>query len=237
MKNHALPLAASLLAAVAVATPDPDPGLFDGIESVFHGVKSVIKADASSVAADWSSVRATATATATTTAAGAPSSTATSLAQNVSSLTYPRCSPDAARAWCGIVFGGDGRSDTFNVSITDSACRQVALRTDVARGDVEAFSTDVGRWTFGVGVGGSSAGLNMTYDGRNISDYQTAWDSWAIEQYDAAGDGIVIYGGITNCTSADDESSKSSAAAGRAVAGAGAVAVVAAVVGMFGVMI
>lgn len=225
MKTYALPLAASLLAAAVSATPDPAPGIFDGVESIFHGVKSVIKADASSVAADWSSVQATKTATTT-----AALSTATSLAQNISSLAHPRCTPDGGRAWCGIVFGGDGKNDTFNVSITDSSCRQVALRSDIALGHVESFSTSVGRWTFG--VGGDGSGLNMTYNGRNISDYQTSWDSWAIELYDRADDAIVIYGGIDNCTSADDESS----AVRGAAAGVGAVAV-AVVVGMFGVMI
>lgn len=230
MKSYALPLAASLL-AVASATPEPEPGLFGDIKSAWDGAKSDVSADASSVRAEWSSEWASATATAT-----APASTSTTLAQNVSSLTYPRCAPDGGRAWCGIVFGGDGRNDTYNVSITDSACRQVALRSDVAQGSVESFSTPVGNWTFGVRAAAAGGGLDMTYNGRNISDYQSDWDSWAIELYDRSEDAIVIYGGITNCTSADDESS---GAAARAVAGVGVAvaAVAAAAVGIFGTMI
>lgn len=284
MKSHTLPLVASLL---ALASATPEPGFFDDVKSAWDGAKSDLSADASSVRADLSSAWASATATAssssssssstsTSTTTSHPTSTATA-AQNLTDLIYPRCSPDASRAWCGIVFGGNVNSTTnnsnnnsisatYNVSITDSACRQVAVHRGVQPGaaGAQSFSTDVGNWTFGVISGGGSSssgihgngngtvggGLNMTYEGRNISDYQSVWDSWAIEDYNPSAGSIVIYGAITNCTAADKEtshssssspsstsSSSSSAAAEAAVVPRAGVAFVAVVVGMLGLAI
>lgn len=156
------------------------------------------------------------------------SATATSTshtAQNASSLTYPKCEK-SGRDWCGIVVGGYGANSTYDVSITDSKCKQVVLKNNIAAGATESFSSPVGDWTFGV-VG--SSGLNMTYNGRNISDYQQDWDSWAIEEYDPTENSLVIYGGLANCTSADHETSGASGA----TVGAGA-ALAAVAIGMLG---
>lgn len=229
MKSYALPLAASLV-ALASATPDPQPGFFGDMKDAFDGAKSDIQAEASSVRDDWSSAWAAATATSSS---AAP--TATSLAHNISSLTYPRCTPDASRDWCGVVVGGSGSAadgGSYNVSVTDSACKQVALRSGVrAGGAVEQFSTSVGRWTFGVVSGG---GLNMTYEGRNISNYESDWESWAVESWDEDDDEVVIYGGIDNCTAADDEDDTSAAEGRQSVMGLGVV--VAAAVGVLGLL-
>lgn len=46
----------------------------------------------------------------------------------------------------------------------------------------------------------------MTYNGRNISD-PTKWDTYGFEVVNAAANSQRIFGSITNCTSADDESS------------------------------
>lgn len=190
-----IPLLASFL-AIAV---QGDPGVFGDIKS--------------DVQSAWAS------ATATSSSSPAASS---SQAQNISSLTHPKCeSPDGGRDWCGIVVGGDGRSSTYGVSITDGRCKQVALRNHVAAGETEVFSSPVGDWTFGV----AAFGLNMTYNGRNISDYQEDWDSWAIEEYKPTENSLTIYGGITNCTSADHETSGASRAAGGAGSALAAVAI------------
>lgn len=226
MKGYTLPVLATVLAS---AVASPDPGIFGDIQSAWDGAKSDVSAEASSVKNDWDSAWASATATSTS---SSTATTAASLAQNISALTYPRCSSDSSRAWCGIVIGGNGANDTFNVSITDSKCKQVALKQDIQEGDTQSFSSSVGNWTFGMT---ESGGLNMTYNGRNISDYRTQWDSWAIEEYNTSTDSIVMYGGLSNCTSADNESS--GAVRGRGLSASGAGALLAAVaVGMLGML-
>lgn len=182
---------------------------------------------------DWDAGWSSATATHTKTSSSA-APTATSLSHNVTTLTYPRCSPDSSRAWCGIVVGGT--NSTYNVSITDSACKQLTTKSNIKEDATPiSFSTDVGSWTFGVR---GDNGLNMTYNGRNVSDFQ-AWDSWAIETLDYESDTLVMYGGITNCTAADkekkDDNDDESGAMKVGVSGMGmAVALAAVAVGMAG---
>lgn len=221
MKGSTLPVLATVLAG---AVASPDPGILGDIQSAWGGVTSDVSAEASTIRDDWSSALASATATSTSPSSSASaSSTSASLAQNISSLTYPRCSSsDGSRAWCGIVIGANGQdnsSNTFNVSITDSKCKQVALQQEIEEGDMQSFSSSVGNWTFGVTQSGS---LNMTYNGRNISDYRTQWDSWALEEYDTSTDTLVMYGGLTNCTSADEETSSAARSRGLTASGAGA---------------
>lgn len=181
-------LAASLLALhLSIATASPEPGLFDDIKSDWDDTK----AEATSISGDIKSAWSSGT-------AAAASATATA-------LTYPGCTDDGSQAWCGIVISGPAKDSTWNISITDSRCHSVTTQTGIKGNSTQNFDTSVGKWTFGVDGGAGS--LNMTYNGRNISD-PTKWDTYGFEVVTgAAANSQRIFGSITNCTSADDESS------------------------------
>lgn len=178
-------LAASLLSLhLSLASASPDPGLFDDIKSDWDDTK----AEATSISGDIKSAWSSGT-------AAAASATATA-------LTYPGCTDDGSQAWCGIVIAGPANDSTWNISITDSRCHSVTTQTGIKENSTQNFDSSVGKWTFGVDGGA----LNMTYNGRNISD-PTKWDTYGFEVVNAAANSQRIFGSITNCTSADDESS------------------------------
>lgn len=178
-------LAASLLALhLSSVAASPEPGFFDDIKSDWDDTK----AEATSISGDIKSAWSSGT-------AAAASATATA-------LTYPGCTDDGAQAWCGIVISGPANDSTWNVSITDSRCNSVTTQTGIKENSTKDFDTSVGSWTFGV----DGDALNMTYNGRNISD-PTKWDTYGFEVVNAAANSQRIFGSITNCTSADDESS------------------------------
>ncbi|KAJ4394760.1 hypothetical protein N0V93_003980 [Gnomoniopsis smithogilvyi] len=168
--------------AVAAA---PEPGLFDDIKSDWDDTK----AEATSVSGDMQSAWSSGT-------AAAASATATA-------LTYPGCTDDVSQAWCGIIISGPANDSSFNISITDSRCDSVTTQTGIKENSTRYFDTSVGNWSFGVdGVSGS---LNLTYNGRNISD-PLKWDTYGYEVVNAAANSQRVFGSITNCTAADDES-------------------------------
>lgn len=167
-------------------TASPEPGFFDDIKTAWDDTK----AEATSISGDMKSAWSSGT-------AAAASATATA-------LTYPGCTDDPLKQWCGIVVSGPANDSTFNISITDSRCNSVATQTGIKENSTKDFDTSVGKWTFG--VDGSSRSLNMTYNGRDISD-PSKWDTYGYEVVNAASNSERLFGGITNCTAATDESS------------------------------
>lgn len=167
------------------AAASPEPGFFDDIKSDWDDTKAKATSIDGDIKSAWSSGT-----------AAAASATATA-------LTYPGCSSDGSNQWCGIVISGPANDSTFNISITDSRCNSVTTQTGIKENSTKDFDTSVGKWTFG--VDGSSGSLNMTYNGRNISD-PSKWDTYGYEVVSAASNSERLFGSITNCTSADDES-------------------------------
>lgn len=179
-------LAGLLALQLHSVTASPEPGLFDDIKSDWDDTK----AEATSISGDIKSAWSSGT-------AAAASATATA-------LTYPGCTDDASQAWCGIVISGPANDSTFNISITDSRCHAVTTQTGIKENSTSTFDTSVGKWSFG--VDGGTGSLNLTYNGRNISD-PSKWDTYGYEVVSAAANAQRMFGSITNCTAADDESS------------------------------
>lgn len=182
--------------AVTAVTASPDPGLFGHIQSDFDAAKSSVKDTWSSVKSSHGASSKTAFSTTTTTSS---SSTSTSTA-------YPGCASSSSKSWCGVAIGGqsdpketDSTPASYNVTTTDSRCAQVASRTGVRADRSVSLNSSVGRWEFSVYDG---TGLDMAYEGRNISDFKK-WDSWGLQYLNYTEGRVLMYGRIANCTSAD----------------------------------
>ncbi|KAF3762673.1 hypothetical protein M406DRAFT_72657 [Cryphonectria parasitica EP155] len=199
---------ASLLTALLAAGVTATPGIFDDIHSDFDSAKTRVE-DA------WSSATAS-----TTTTTSSSSSTSTSTSTTATATAYPGCTSSSSNSWCGVVIAAqtdnnntksdDNTPAKFNVSITDSKCNQVASHTNVEEGHSVTLDSAVGTWEFGVyNHSDGTAGLNLTYEGRNVSDFQK-WQGWGVEYLNYTEGRVMLYGGITNCTSADKEKSSSS---------------------------
>lgn len=202
--------ALSLLALhLPLAAASPSPDFFDDIKTAWDDTQ----ADATSLSSGTNSA---------TSSGSTATATATAIA-----LTYPACPDDASQPWCGIVIAGPANDSTFSVSITDSRCRTVATQTGVRSNSTRSFDTSVGKWTFGwwsAAAAGQTGVLNMSYNGRDISD-PSKWDTYGYEVVGAASDAARLFGGITNCTAAKDESSAAALSVVRAGWGLAALAV------------
>lgn len=181
----------TLLATTASATP----GLFDDIHSDFDAEKTKVENA-------WSS------ATASTTSTSSTSTTATATA-----TAYPGCTSSSTNSWCGITINTqqdpskNSTPSSYNVTITDSKCNQVGSKTGVKPNTGVSLDTSVGNWEFGVYP--TEQGLSLTYEGRNVSDYKS-WQNWGFEYLNYTAGDVMVYGGITNCTSASNEKASTS---------------------------
>lgn len=185
--TNTISLLTALLATGTTVTASPDPGLFGHIHSDFDAAKSSVKDT-------WSSVKSSHSASSKT----AFSATTTSSSCTSTSTAYPGCASSPSKSWCGVAIGGqsepketDSTPASYNVTITDSRCAQVASRTGVRAGRSVSLDSSVGRWGFGVYDG---TGLDMAYEGRNISDFKK-WDSWGLQHLNSTEGRVLMYGG------------------------------------------
>ncbi|PSR75491.1 hypothetical protein BD289DRAFT_447603 [Coniella lustricola] len=200
---------ASLLAALLATTATAAPGLFDDIHSDFDEAKTKVE-DV------WSSATASSTTTTTSSSSTTTSSTATATA-----TAYPGCTSSSSNNWCGVAVSFQTNTSaaatanttiappsSFNITITDSKCNQVATKTGVQPNMGVSFDSSVGNWEFGV-YSTTGRGLSLTYEGRNVSDYKS-WQNFGFEYLNYTEGNVMLYGVITNCTSASNEKSTSS---------------------------
>lgn len=128
--------------------------------------------------------------------------------QNLTSLTYPSCTANAAATWCGIVVALVANISTasltyYNVSITDSSCNLVLRKDNILPNSTANLSTSVGDWAFS--YYNDKGGLDLSYNGVDIVNETITGDNGALELFNITGGVIteVVYGAWGNCTPAD----------------------------------
>lgn len=137
--------------------------------------------------------------------AGAANGTTSLWNPNITSLLYPNCTADANANWCGLVFGFTATSSDqtalFNISVTDSSCKEVGRKDNLAANSTTELSTSIGDWIFNISNGD---GIEMTYNKKEIGNMSIFGNQIGIEAFNWTNDGIsgILYGAYQNCTPA-----------------------------------